>query len=424
MKQRIFFWCVLCLLVLAGCEDQDKKEPAPDSESLDSMSLIQERVSEMRGLESLEEVPKAFMRDEELHQRVENEFFEDYSAQEARDDVLLYAAFDLAELDLDLYKLMIDLYSEQVLGFYDDEKDELFVRQSDEEVGAMERSTFAHEYTHALQDQHFDLEALGLSDDEDEDDQDSEQDFAVRCLVEGDASLLEMHYMMRYFDVHDWQEIMEEVEETDMSILDSAPAILRETLMFPYEAGLAFVTELHAQGGWEAVDAAYANPPLSTEQIMHPERYPDDAPQIVTLPPLTDTLGAGWRMVDSDVLGELVLKIYLETFINISEAQEAAEGWDGDRYAVHWREDESAFVLVLRLAWDSSADAAEFWQAYAAWAEERFGSTVTRSEGDARWWWVGDDVLLLAQNTQEETLIVIAPDEPTLEAVQALFPEF
>ena len=108
MKQRIFFWCVLCLLILAGCGDKDKKEPAPDSESLDSMSLIQERVAEMRGLESLEEVPKAYMSDEELRQRVENDFFEDYSEQEVRDDVLLYLAFDMVEPDLDLYELLVN----------------------------------------------------------------------------------------------------------------------------------------------------------------------------------------------------------------------------------------------------------------------------------------------------------------------------
>ncbi len=172
------------------------------------------------------------------------------------------------------------------------------------------------------------------------------------------------------------------------------------------------------------MDAAYANPPVSTEQILHPGRYPDDVPQIVTLPPLTDTLGAGWRLVDEDVLGEFGLDIYLDVYVSPSAAQVAAEGWGGDRYAVYWRDDESAFVLVLRLAWDTSADAAEFRDAFEQFAELRLGGGPARAEGDARWWWSGEDRMLLAQNGQEETLIIIAPDETTLEAVHALFPGF
>ena len=157
---------------------------------------------------------------------------------------------------------------------------------------------------------------------------------------------------------------------------------------------------------------------------MHPERYPDDAPQIVTLPPLTDTLGAGWRLVDEDAIGEFQLQLYLKVHIASSEAETAAEGWGGDRFAVYWREDESASVLLLRLAWDTPTDATEFFDAYARFAEHRFGGGPTRTAGDARRWWFGQDALLLTQNDQNETLVIIAPDKATLEAVHALFPGF
>ena len=405
-------WCALTL-ALTGCESKD------DDSSPVTIQTIQERVSELRGLEFLEPVDEAFLTSDELRQRMMDDFAEDYSEQDVRDDVLLYAAFEFAELDLDLYNLYVDLYAEQVLGFYDSETDELYVIKDEQAFGAMERSTFSHEYVHALQDQHFDLETLGFGDEDEGEDADSERDFAARCLVEGDASLLEMHYSIRYFDTSDWEEIFEEIDEIETPILDSAPAIVRESLMFPYTAGLAFVTELYVEGGWPAVDAAFEDPPLSTEHILHPERYPDDAPQLVTLPPLTGTLGAGWRMVDTDVLGEFGLGLYLDVHTGSSEAKVAAEGWGGDRYAVYWREDESAFVLVLRLAWDTSADADEFFNAYVRFAEDRFGGEPGRSEGDARLW-SGDDVLLLTQNAQDETLVIIAPDEPTLEAIHAL----
>jgi hypothetical protein len=414
-------------LVLSGCVLLDDlaptETPLSDEDALEAMRVIEEQVSELRGLETLRPVPKAFLSTDELRQHLIQDSFEDYSEQDAHDEVLLYAAFELVEPDLDLYNLLLDLYTEQVAGFYDPETDELYVVKSDRAPGAMERSVFSHEYTHALQDQHFDLETLGFTDEEDED-EDSERDFAARCLAEGDAMLLEQYYMMRHFDAGDVAEMFDQMDEVETSVLDTAPTIVYESLMFPYEAGFLFVTQLYADGGWPAVDAAYANPPLSTEQILHPERYPDDVPQVVTLPPLTDTLGAGWRMVDTDVMGEFQLKLYLDVHAGSSEAEAAAEGWDGDRYAVHWREDESGFVLVLRLAWDTPTDAAEFFDTYARFAGDRFGGEPARSESDARWWWLGDDALLLAQNSRDESLVIIAPDEATLEAVRGLFPEF
>jgi hypothetical protein len=337
---------------------------------------------------------------------------------------LAYAAFELIEPDLDLYNLLIDTYTEQVAGFYDPETEELYVIKTDQEPGALERSTFSHEYTHVLQDQHFDLEALGFADEEESEEEDSEGDFAIRSLVEGDASLLQQQYMIKHFNMDDVQEIFDQIEEVGSSVIDSAPAIVRESLLFPYEAGLTFVTALHADGGWAAVDAAYANPPVSTEQIIHPERYPDDVPQIISLPALTDTLGAGWRLVEEDVFGEFQLQIYLENRIDPTQVELAAEGWDGDRFAVHWREDESAFALVWRLAWDSPAEAAEFFDTYVQFAEDRFGRGPVRREGENQLWWSGDDTLLLAQNDQAETLIIIAPDEETLAGLYELFPEF
>jgi hypothetical protein len=247
---------------------------------------------------------------------------------------------------------------------------------------------------------------------------------AIRSLVEGDATLLMQQYAVKHFSTDDIQEILSESTIIETGVLDSAPEIVQQSLLFPYEKGLIFAMALFSEGGWQAIDAAYTNPPLSTEQIIHPERYPDDVPQIVSLPALTDTLGAGWRLVDEDVLGEFGLDIYLEGHVNSEAAETAAEGWGGDRYVVHWRDDESGFVLALRSAWDSAADAAEFFDTYAQFAEERSGSGPTQREGDARLLWLGDDALLLARNAEDETLVLIAPDEDTLSTVLTLFPDF
>jgi hypothetical protein len=421
---------LLTILLLVGCTQRDKS-PSSDSTSsfseqsaLEAMGTIEERVSELRGLEASQPVTKAFLTTDELRQRMTEDVLENYSEQEAHDDVLLYLAFELIDQEMDLRDLFIELQTEQVLGFYDPDTKEMYVVKRGQEPTLFDLWTFAHEYTHVLQDQHFDLQALGFTDETEDEDEDSEAQFAIRSLVEGDASLLMQQYAIKYFELKDLQEILTQSEALDSSVLDAAPKVVRESLMFPYDAGLVFVKTLFDDGGWGAVDAAYADPPLSTEQILHPERYPDDVPQVITLPPLTDTLGSGWRLVDEDVLGEFGLGLYLDVHLAASDAEAAAEGWGGDRYAVYWRDDESAFALALRLAWDTSADAEEFFQDYAQFAEDRFGSGPVRSAGEDRLWWSGDDALLLAQNGQDETLILIAPDEATLDALEALFPDF
>jgi hypothetical protein len=440
MKHRVILhrvpWMILILaLVLAACVQENSPSPtetvqtaseetsASGASTLEDLQIIEGQVSAMRGLETKEPVSKAFLNTDELRQKMVEDVAEDYTEQEARDDALLYAAFDLMDPDIDLYDLLIDLYTEQVAGFYDPDTQEMFVVKENEAPGVLERMTYAHEYTHVLQDQHFDLQALGFTDDADTSEEDTEKDLAVRSLVEGDASLLMQQYALQHLSAEDLQDVVRQSAEIDTDVLDTAPAIVRESLLFPYQAGLPFVLALFADDGWPAVDAAYLNPPVSTEQILHPDRYPDDVPQVVTLPPLTDTLGSGWRLVDEDVLGEFGLQQYLQVHLEADEAEMAAEGWGGDRYAVHWRDDDSAFVMVTRLVWDSADEADEFVEAYVQFAEERFGSGSTRSEGQNRLW-IGDDALLLARDDQDAVLIIVAPDEPTLDEVRALFSGF
>jgi hypothetical protein len=428
---RVTWLLLLLTLFLVGCDQgQEATIPEPSAQASEpvSIELIEERVSELRGLETLEPVPLTYLTTEELRQQMTEEFEKDYSPQEARDDALLYAAFDLMDLDVDLFQLLIDLQTEQVLGFYDPDTQEMYVVKSGQEPGTLERWTFSHEYTHALQDQHFDLQALGFTNQGDEEKKDSEQQFAIRSLVEGDASLLMQQYALQYFDLSEMQAVLDESLAADSTVLDSAPRIVRESLLFPYEQGLTFVLALFKDGGWSAIDAAYGAPPVSTEQIIHPDRYPEDVPQLVSLPPLTDTLGSGWRLVDEDVMGEFGLRIYLDVYPPVSEGapspEAAADGWGGDRYAVYWREDETGFVLALRSVWDTAADADEFFQAYTGFATARFGGAPDRQTGGDRMLWFGDDALSLTRNDRDEILVLIAPGEATLDNVSALFPDF
>jgi hypothetical protein len=177
------------------------------------------------------------------------------------------------------------------------------------------------------------------------------------------------------------------------------------------------------------VDAVYAHPPQSTEQILHPERYPSDTPQVVALPPLTDTLGSGWQLVDEDVLGEFTLRAYLDVYLTQRQAAQAAAGWGGDRYAVYQDTGTGQVLLVLLLTWDNGAEEVEFVAAYQKYAQRRLGNTIPQIEGTYRTWWIGKkDALLLARSgapgAQTHTLIVLAPNDLVTTHVLRAFSDF
>lgn len=376
---------------------------------------IEDNVIELRGLPQLEEVVPTALTSEELRAELEEDFMEDYSPEESRLDVLALSAFDFLERDFDLYNFTIDLLTEQVAGYYDPETDEFVVISSGEaDFGVLEQFTYAHEFVHALQDQHFALDMLS------DDTLDTEASFALRALAEGDATLAQTLYISQgYFSQEELFEILEAVGSIDTTVLDSAPPVLARELEFPYTAGLEFVQALYFEGGYDAVDNAWMNLPQSTEQIIHPERYlSGDEPQIISVQPLTDTLGTGWQRIDEDTFGEFYLREYLSQQLMSNVVETAATGWGGDRYAVYWNENTEQLVMVYKLVWDSVADGEEFFAAYENYPANLFGSTVAE-QPDGGLCWQGTDVICLYQ-IGETTMIVRAPDLDTAAAVAAV----
>jgi hypothetical protein len=158
------------------------------------------------------------------------------------------------------------------------------------------------------------------------------------------------------------QLLQSSVDPKQNAVLASMPPILRDQLLFPYTRGLAFVEGVRATGGWAAVDMAYARPPDSTEQIMHPDKYvAHEAPTRIDIPAdLAAGLGAGWRVDMQDTLGEFGLMEWLLRGGGVSDevATAAAAGWGGDRLVLVSMG--SKYGIAVQTTWDSTADAAEF----------------------------------------------------------------
>jgi hypothetical protein len=382
------------------------------------MDAIEAKMEELRGLEETSPITRSLLTSEGLATFMQRELHEEYPAREVETDIRVLAALDFVPRDYDLLGFLIDLYSAEVVGLYDDEVDTLYVIDDAVQIDAgdfdiLARVTYAHEYVHGLQDEHFDLDAFA-----DNEALNDDQFLARLSLVEGDASLAMNRYLFDQLDFLSDEDLeLLEGEPADDPV-ESAPSIIRETFDFPYTYGLDFVAVLQ-QGGWEAVDAAFADPPQSTEQILHPEKYfSRDEPQIVSLPPLTDTLGIGWRHIDTETLGEFQTAVYLAQQIDRAAADIAAQGWGGDQYALYARDGDD--LMVYHSVWDSPEDRGEFAAAYTRYLEAKYSQLSTDTTGGERWWETPAQTAVLAWE-DDSVLIVLGPDRITVEkALSAL----
>jgi len=397
--------------------------PTPVSELPDQLASviaeIESQVSEIRGLNKLEDVEHTLISAEELEQIVVEDFFTDYSDQDATQDVLVLSSLGLLPGEFDLKDFYESLYSEQISGFYDEEAKEIYVVQG-QDFGGGEKLTYSHEFTHVLQDQIYGLnEGLGLNEEACE--EDSERCAAIQALIEGDASQTEILWFQTHASREDYFDLMDMFELLETPVLDSAPPFMSADLYFPYENGLAFVQFLYDQGGFEAVDNAYLAPPLSTEQILHPEKYPDDVPLQVTLEDLSGVLGSSWTLFDQNVMGEWYTYLILNKSYNqdyqLSEslARDAAEGWGGDAYAFYLDENTNQTIFIMDSIWDTNKDTDEFITAFEHYASKRWEAVAGSSLGADIW--QGEGVIVAFWQSGNRTVWVMAPNMELLERI-------
>lgn len=261
-----------------------------------------------------------------------------------------YRLLQLLPDTLDLKRLLLDLYSEQVAGYYDPDSSLLYaVRGGDR---SQLRLVMAHEMVHALQHQYLPLDSLMLQQGN------GDRLAAAQAVLEGHATIASIRILAPGNDVLDtpgfWETYREQVrnQQKTMPVFAGAPLILREGLIFPYLAGAEFMR-------WWAANRTEALPigtrlPLSTEQVLHPDRYgSSDLPVAVAFADSTGTV------VHEDTLGELEIQVLLAVLRDANEAVlDRPIGWGGDRYRVYQTPDGPA--LVWYSAWDSQPLADRF----------------------------------------------------------------
>jgi hypothetical protein len=323
-------------------------EPEPSQDLLAAFGKIEEQVQQLRGLPAAEIGPPQILTRAELTQVLPA------LLEPALDNATL-RALGLLTADQDIVALTEQLYLAQVAGYYDFDAKRMVV-VSDAGMTPAARITYAHEYTHALQDAAFDSSAAqeavaGQRD----------RELALLALEEGDATASMVLWAIGHLSAEE----LAGVARTPVPDMSGIPAWMVRLLEFPYLSGAEFVGQLYGSGGWDAVNAAYADLPTSTEQVLHSAAYADHEAAVPLEPiDLWSAVGADWDHASDTSLGEEWIAIWLEGIgVTRTTADRAAAGWGGDRLTVATDAD-GGWTLGWRLAWDTPADATEFESAY------------------------------------------------------------
>lgn len=449
--------CLLILLPLAVIAQPDpqeelereieemvraQSEPANPKQLEATARKILRDMSAVRELEVKRPVAMEVATREQIVAYVDSRIKEEMKDEDLAGQELALKRLGLIPNDLDMRKFLLELYGEQVAGYYDPFKQKFYISSWMDPM--QQTPIMAHELTHALQDQHFNLKPFLTPIPEN-----SDATSARQAVVEGDAVVSMFQYLTGQTPKGAGRLLRSSMTSSAFPVFQNAPRYFQEALFFPYADGADFIAELKSSSGFKSVNAIYKDLPRSSEQILHPEKYAGELRDDPTPIALEMSL-PGWSQVHTDVLGELVMRVMLSAWLDEDRAVTAAEGWDGDRYRAYVRKKDADALLTpgkgparigargtmiaLRSVWDSAEDAREFFEAYVSIVPEKYDGATRRKAGakpkskakgpekagtqlvtfDA-----GEDGLVAIELRGTEVVVVDgAPDDETAESVR------
>jgi hypothetical protein len=342
-------------------------DPGPTADLDQIVAEISAFVEDERGLEFEEPVEVELAANDEFERRLLEDF------EESRDDLaeteLVLQGMGFIDPDTDLAEVLETSLAGGVVGFYDPETDELVVRGTD--TTPYVRTTIAHELTHALDDQHFELDRPDI------DDSEGEEGFGFDAVVEGNAVRIEERYLDTFSEQERAEYSEEEAELLSSFPAFSIPSVVIELLAAPYLLGPPLVDEVLDDGGQDGLDDAFSHPPVTSEQVMVPGKFLEDEGPVPV--EVDDDIGGG--AASRGAFGAFLLELLLDQELDSSAVEEAVDGWGGDGY-VAWERDGEACVR-LAVVGDTDDDTAELAGALAAWADEDGTASVVGGNGDA-----------------------------------------
>jgi len=384
---RRLWWpvcAVAALILLRGCAYSLVNGDRVNSQHA---AKIEAGIQDIRQLRFKRPVPLVVKTQDEAESMMEADMMRDYTDDQLKADGVAGAVTGLYPAGINLKAASLKLLKSQVAGFYDPHGKEMVLVEGGADLGIWNSAAqfmiqrdvvgemlLAHELTHALQDQNFDLESSL-----DKVKNDDDRGLALKCVAEGDATISGFAYAMGRMDDSVADTLTNNLKQLPQALAADAPDTpegLSVPLLFQYSDGVRFVAEAYRRGGWSAVDALYRNPPQSSHQILHPSLYFDrNAPTPRINLAGYDGIMSGWKKADDDTYGELLLRIILERNLGKQSYEVGlASRWIADRMII--LQESHGVNVIWMLAFSDAQTASHFAVVYETLLDRLLGDST------------------------------------------------
>jgi hypothetical protein len=422
-------------LEIEPVEKEHKITPAEAKELFQSMDDILHFASEDTGLPIRHEVKRRIVSREQVEKYIGEKFKDDADRIRFERSELVQKKFGLLPRDFDLHGFLIKLLAEQVAGFYDEKTRTMNLLDWNDPD--MQRPVMAHELTHALQDQSYNLEKMSKHEDEVEKRGMKDLDALIRndeqstcrsAVLEGEAMIVLLDYVLAPSEqsVAKMPGVVDMMQaQMDKSrgspVFDSAPLILQEELAFPYRQGMKFIRDLLVAGGKQlAYKGVLQRLPQTTREVMEPKEYLAGHRVPPLLLPDFSFLKKNYEPFDAGAVGELDVNILLRVYADEEVAKRLTPEWRGGSYYAAGKKgvkppdrNSTAHVGLYYVSrWATPEAAQEFAKVYAEALPRRY-KQLHRVHGDAPeiLAWASSDGLIYIQQTGNTVAAVESFDE-------------
>ncbi|MDZ4802260.1 MAG: hypothetical protein SGI92_29225 [Bryobacteraceae bacterium] len=360
----------------------------------DELEEAVQQLSKITGLQPLKKVRQDTITREGVRKFLEQKLKEEVKPEDIRLEELALKKFGLVPQEFDLKSATVDLITEQAAAFYDFRTKKLYLLEGDDTASGMagaQKMIVVHELAHALADQHFDLGKFirkSRSDD---------ASTARMAVMEGQATWLMMESMVAGIGqsmrtMPSMAELMgtsaTEAMASQYPVLAKAPLYLRASLIFPYNQGLKFQQALVVKLGNAGFSQVFQKPPVSSQQILHPEKY---FAGVEPVKPTLPDLPKGWKKIHESTVGELEHAILIEQYLSKGDATDIAPAWKGGSLALVENKAKQTAMLYAS-EWDTPENAKRFFDAYIRVLAGKWKKVMVDSDSPAAVTGSGDSV--------------------------------
>jgi hypothetical protein len=367
--------CFLFLAIPSPAQQSATSALPPASknnpEFLATADEVLKDMSEITGWKLKSPLKKYIRSREEIHAYVLRQMDDEKDAKERYASTRTAEAFGLIPKGFNLESFLVDLLTEQIAGLYDPKAHEFYI--ADWIAPDEQRMVMSHELTHALEDQHFQIEpwvkAARPNDD---------AELAREAVLEGSAMAAMLEYLLKdkglkLRDLPDIDPSLFIGDLSDTPMLKKAPPFIKDSLMFPYFSGLTFSMTVLKTEGWRGFSSVFAKPPANTQQVLHPELYRSNtvpAPLKLELPEAS--LDGSWTKLEENSMGEFGWKEILKQFLDEDRAKPLSAAWDGDVYATWEQKESKRTVLATHIRLANAEMTARFFGQYSEALERKY----------------------------------------------------